>query len=566
MRQVGAVETLGAVRTLCLDKTGTLTQNRLSVSAVANGTDPIADPDAATRRLAEAAALNNDAAMERGTASGSSATERALMDFAAAAGVDVAALRQTAARTGVQARSVERPWMATRHAGRRPPVVVKGAPDAVLAMCSHYLAGGRRRVLDAAARGRILALNDEMASRPARVMGFADGSAAVDLAEPEGLTWLGLVGMADPLRPGAEAFIAAMHRAGLRTVMITGDQVATASAIAGALDLSGGAPLRIVDAPRIGALDPELLAGIARETHVFSRVTAHQKLKIVQALQRSGEVVAMTGDGINDGPALKAANVGIAMGASGTDLARDVANVVIRDDELGTLVTAIARGRSVYRNIRRALSFLITTNLSEIVVALVEAAHGPGELETPLELLWINLVSDVLPGLGLALADPDEDVMERPPRRPDEPIIAPPEFRRMLVDGSTISAATLLSHFTGLARHGPGPQTRSMTFISLSLGQLVYTLFCQRSDVRHIRPDRLLENRTLDGAVLVSSGLAMLPFLVPGLRRALGLGRIGPADAGFALGTAFIPAGAVLARRGVRLQLVEVEGRSCETS
>jgi Ca2+-transporting ATPase len=262
--------------------------------------------------------------------------------------------------------------------------------------------------------------------------------------------------MADPLRPGAPDFIASMHRAGLRTVMITGDQVATASAIARDLDLSAGAPLRIVDAPRIGALDP---GGSRRHRAADPRLFPRDRAP--EAEDRpgpagAGEVVAMTGDGINDGPALKAANIGIAMGASGTDLARDVANVVIRDDELGTLVNSIAQGRSVYRNIRRALSFLITTNLSEILVSLVEAAHGPGELETPMELLWINLASDVLPGLGLALADPDEDVMERPPRRPDEPIIAPPEFRRMLLDGTTISAATLLSHFVGLARYGRG--------------------------------------------------------------------------------------------------------------
>lgn len=566
VRQVGAVETLGAVQTLCLDKTGTLTQNRLSVSAVAVGLGPVAGPERAPRRLAEAAALNTDATVAEGRATGSSATERALMEFAVSAGVNVAELGRKVVRAAVRERSAERPWMATRHTGRRPPVIVKGSPDTVLAMCSHYLAGGRRRVLDETARTRILALNDELAAAPSRVMGFADGPDAADLSAPAGMTWLGLVGMADPLRPGARDFIASMHRAGLRTVMITGDQVATASAIARELDLSNGAPLRIVDAPRLESLAPELLAGIARQTHVFSRVSAHQKLKIVRALQATGEVVAMTGDGINDGPALKAANVGIAMGASGTDLARDVANVVIRDDELGTLVQAVAQGRSVHRNIRRALSFLITTNLSEILVALVEAAHGPGELETPMELLWINLVSDVLPGLGLALADPDDDVMERPPRRADEPIIAPGEFRRMLLDGTTISASTLLAHFAGLARHGPGPQTRSMTFLSLSLGQLVYTLFCQRSDVRHIRPDRLLENRTLDAAVLASSGLAVLPFFVPGLRRALGLGRIGPGDTALALGTAVIPAAAVLARRGVRLALDEVEGRPCETT
>jgi len=273
--------------------------------------------------------------------------------------------------------------------------------------------------------------------------------------------------MTDPLRPGSKDFVKALHRAGIDTVIITGDQAATAGALARELDLSHGAPLRIIDSTELSGLDPDLLAGLARQAHVFARVSADQKLAIVQALQSAGRVVAMTGDGVNDGPALKAADIGIAMGASGTDLARDVANVVIRDDELTTLIDAISQGRSIYRNIRRALEFLVTTNMSEIVVGLVEAVHGPAELETPMELLWINAVSDVLPGLGLALAYPDEDAMQRPPRRKGDPVIPAHDLRRMTMDSGIIAASTLASHFVGLARYGPGPETRGMTFLSL---------------------------------------------------------------------------------------------------
>jgi Ca2+-transporting ATPase len=445
-------------------------------------------------------------------------------------------------------------------------MVVKGAPDTVLAMCASVDEADGTRPLDEADRTRIRALNDALAGRPARVLAFAEGPWPDDPEVPAGLTWAGLVGMADPLRPEARRFVAEMRRAGVRPTMVTGDQAATARAIAEELDLAGGAPLRIVDAPRLGEMSPELLAGVARQTHVFSRVSARHKQAIVRALQSSGEVVGMTGDGVNDGPALKSADIGIAMGASGANLARDVANVVIRDDDLATLADAVAQGRAVYRNIRRALEFLIATNLSEIAVGIVEAAHGPGELETPMELLWINLVSDVLPGLGLALADPDPGVLDRPPRAPGEPIIPPDHFRRMALDSGTIAAATLVSHFVGLARHGPGPQTRSMTFVSLSLGQLLYTLFCQRSDVRDLQPGRLLENRALDGAVLTSAGLAVLPILVPGLRRLLGIAPLGATDAGIALAGAVAPAAAVLMRRGVRLQLREVEGHPCATS
>jgi Ca2+-transporting ATPase len=568
LRQVGAIETLGALQRICLDKTGTLTQNRLAVAVAAPGLSKGGAPEAAAaEHLARLAALNTEAEVREGAAAGASATERALLDFALAHGVDPEAAARARPRTGLVERTLRRPWRGSLHGGRGGRrMVVKGAPDAVLAMCDRVRTGSRARRLTEDDRARILAANDAIAGRPARVLGFAEGPAPEDPEAPEGLIWAGLVGMIDPLRADAREFVAGMRRAGIRLAMITGDQAATARAIADELDLSGGAPLRIVDAPRLGEMPPELLADVARRTHVFSRVSARHKQAIVQALQASGEVVGMTGDGVNDAPALKAADIGIAMGASGTNLARDVANVVIRDDDLATLSDAVAQGRAVYRNIRRALEFLITTNMSEIAVGIVEAAHGPGELETPMELLWINLVSDVLPGLGLALADPDRDVLDRPPRPAGEPIIPRAHVRRMALDSGTIAAATLASHFAGLARYGPGPETRTMTFLSLSLGQLLYTLFCQRSDIRDLRPGRLLENPALDAALLISSGLAVLPTAVPPLRRLLGLAPIGPGSWAVALGGAVAPAAVVLARRGVQLDLREVEGRPCATS
>lgn len=567
VRRIDAVESLGALQTICLDKTGTLTRNRLQVVDVVpglGGAEPA--PAQAMAQLLEVAALNSDCEPGEEGATGSSATERAVMNFVLASDMDAASLRAARPREAVIERTPSRPWMATVHAGEGPRTMVKGAPEAVLERCSHIWAEDGKRELTEEDRARLLVENDTLAARPARVLGFAAGDGPPDGEEVAGLTWLGLMAMVDPLRPGAKEFIAAMHRAGIGTVMITGDQAATAGAIAKELNLSNGGPLRIIDAPEILELDPALLGGVARQTHVFSRVSAHQKLAIVQALQAEGAVVAMTGDGVNDGPALKAADVGIAMGASGTDLARDVANVVIRDDELATLVDAISQGRGVYRNIRRALEFLITSNMSEIAVGIVEAAHGPGELETPMELLWINLVSDVLPGLGLAYADPDPDAMERPPRNVGEPIVPPHDFRRMTLDSGTIAGAALVSHFAGLARFGPGPQTRSMTYLSLSLGQLLYTLTCQRSDIRKLQPGRLLENRVLDGALLASAGMAVLPFFVPGLRRLLGIAPLGPGSAGIALAAAAAPAGIVLARRGVRLELDTVEGEPCEIS
>ncbi|MBP0485156.1 cation-translocating P-type ATPase [Sagittula salina] len=562
VRELGAVEALGAMQVICVDKTGTLTQNRLSVELAAAGMQEVdATGDPKLLLLARLAALASLAEVNDGRAFGSSATERAVLDFALSLGQVPDALLHEAPVTQRVDRTLRRPWTGSLHEGAHPVMVVKGAPERVLEMCDHVMSENGPRTLTEVDRARILALNDRMAGRPARVLAFAEGPCPETPEAPNGLTWHGLLGMIDPLRSDAPAFVGAMHRAGLRTIMITGDQTATARAIAEQLDLSAGAPLRIVDAPQLGNMPPDLLSAVALETHVFSRVSAEHKQTIIRALQRTGLVVGMTGDGVNDSPALKTADVGIAMGASGADLAREVANVVIRDDALGTLADAVAQGRTVYRNIRRALEFLVTTNLSEIAVGIIEAAHGPGELETPMELLWINLVSDVLPGLGLALADPDDDILDQPPRGADEPIIPPAHFRRMLIDSSGIAVATLASHFVGLARFGPGPQTRSMTYLSLSLGQLLYTLFCQRSDVRHLRPERLLENRALDTAVLVSSGLAVLPFFVTPLRRLMGIAQIGPGAAAVALGCAAAPAASVLIRRGLFLRLDEVEGR-----
>jgi P-type Ca2+ transporter type 2C len=559
IRHMKAVEGLGALHTICLDKTGTLTRNRMTVVAALAGDSEVDLTDPSVMALSEAAAVNCDVALDGGRAMAHSSTEQALIDFAVERGTDIFALREAHPIRRTLGREADRPWIATVHDGRGPRTVIKGAPEVVLRMCSRIEIDGRSRPMSPRDRDRIMARNDALAARPARVLGFAKSGRASRGDSLAGLTWLGSLAMADPLRPGARAFIDRMHRAGIDTVMITGDQAATGVAIARELGLGRDGSVSVMDSTELSRLDPRLLAALVRRTDVFARVSAHQKLALVKALQTSGRVVGMTGDGINDAPALKAADIGIAMGESGTDLARDVANVVVRDDRLETLVDAVAEGRAVHRNIRRSLGFLITTNLSEIVVEIVEALHGKGEVETPMELLWINLVTDVLPGLGIAMAAPDEDSMDRPPRSPEEPIMRPSDFRRMAVDGSLISAAALVPHFIGLSRYGPGPQTRGMTFLSLALGQLFYTFVAQRRDISDLRIDRLFRNRALDGAVLASIGLTLLPIAMPGLGKILGIARLGRYDMATSVLSALAPACIVLARRGLRFDLEQIE-------
>jgi len=567
IRQMQVVESLGAIQSICLDKTGTLTENRMRVVEVLAGT-AIADPAdaAAVGRLAEIAALNNDAGIAAGRAAGSSQTEQALLNFAIDLQLDVAALRTARPRARTAERRPGQPWMATIHEGEGTRFTVKGAPEAILEHCTHVLEDGEPQPITPEDRRRILRENERIASRPARVIGFAERVCVPEGGALSGLTFVGLVGMIDPIRPGAKAFIRRLHRAGIDAVLITGDQAATANATARALGLARDGHLRTVDSTKLAGLSPDLLAGLAREVHVFARVASSEKLAIVKALQRWGRVVAMTGDGVNDGPALNAADVGIAMGQTGADLAREVANVVIRDDELGTLIEAIAQGRALYRNIRRSLEFLVTTNMSEILVSIAEVLHGPGELETPMELLWINMVTDVLPGLGLALADPDRDMMRRPPRPVGEPIVPRRDAYRMGRDGATMAAAALGAHFVGLARYGPGPETRGMTFLALSQGQLLYTLVCQRSDPRKLQPGRIFENRKLDLALTASSALGLAPFISPTLSRLLGIARLTLGDAAVGLTAAALPFATVLARRGVQNALEELESEPCETS
>lgn len=559
IRQLSAVESMGALQVLCLDKTGTLTQNRMKVVTAAAGADEVPlDRKAELGALAELAVLNNDASVEAGTANGSSQTEHAILGFALSQGVDAGQLRRRYPRTATIERKPGRPWMATLHGGvpdERLLLTLKGSPEDVLNRCSRLLTAEGSVPLDTSERRRIIELNERLAARPARVLAFARGYADTPDARPQDLEFVGMLAMVDPVRPGAKALIRKIRRAGIRPVLITGDQAATAAAVAAEVDLSGGSALRVIDSTSITDLSPELLAGLAQDTHVFARVASHQKLAIVKALQASGRVVAMTGDGVNDAPALAAANIGIAMGESGTALARDVANVVIRDDNLETLVEAIGQGRAIYRNIRRSLEYLVTTNMSEIAVSILEALHGPGELETPMELLWINLVTDVFPGLGLALADPDPDVMDRPPRRAGEHIVPQRDFARMAQDSGVIALSALLSHMVGLSRYGPGPETRGMTFLTLSQAQLLYTLVCQRTDPRKLHPDQLLENRTLDLALLGSSALGALPFFSPFLRRLLGIAPLRLPDVALSFGAALIPLATVLARRSIQLHL-----------
>jgi Ca2+-transporting ATPase len=352
--------------------------------------------------------------------------------------------------------------------------------------------------------------------------------------------WLGLAGIVDPIRDGVHEVIAAFHAAGIRTAMITGDQSATAQAIGQSLDLAGGEPLEILDSSRGRALPPEVLAGLAPRVHVFSRVSPSRKLKIVKALQDAGFVVAMTGDGINDGPALKAADVGVAMGRDGELFAREVADVILMDDNLAGLLRGIAQGRAIADDLRKSVHFIVSTNLSEVMFTLAAVAAGLGPPLNAKQLLWINLITDVFPELALAAEPPEQDVLQRPPRDPAVPLIPPREMTRLAAESTLITAAAMGSFLYGVGRYGTGPKASTIAFLSLTGAQLLHTISSRSRQHSIFDRGHLQENRYVSWAVGGGAFMEVAAEVVAALRKLLGMERIGLADLGICVGTSFL--------------------------
>ena len=546
VRRLDAVEGLGSLNVLCLDKTGTLTENRMQVTAAAlDGRRWSLDQDesqpASLAALARYALLATESAVtdvSEQTLEGLSGTERAIVEFAQAIGTDIDQLNGTLQRRGTRLRDDAHNFVAVDYADDDSGLVaIKGRPSEVLNLCENVARNGDYLPLSDGLRIEINRENERLAAEGLRVLGvaYARGASRMDL--DGNLTWCGLIAMHDPLRPNSAAAIEQFQRAGVRTIMITGDQAPTAAKAARELNLAADEPLQILDASDLEQIDPGILEALAKKTHVFARVSPATKLEVVQALQRGGAVVGMTGDGINDGPALKAADVGIAMGRSGARIARDVADVVIQDDNLEHLIEGIAEGRTILANIRKSIHFLLSTNLSEIFVIFAEILRGPRELESPMELFWINLVTDIFPSIGLALEPPAPDVLERPPRSREEPLIDGAYYRQLAKEATVIGGTSLVAHFYGIARYGTGPRTRSVTFFSLVAAQLLHTITCRRDRFQVSSTPAMSNNPGLVSALIGSAALQALPMFVPPLRRLLGIGPIGPLDLAVIAGT-----------------------------
>lgn len=553
VRRLGAVEALAAVDVICFDKTGTLTYGSMSLAVAEIGgrilrshggrLDGALDGEARDQRLEtllSVASLCSETEIEdrdgARTLSGS-ATENALVQAAFDNGVDVPARRRAAPRLSVQHRTEAYRFMATSHAVDGGLLLaVKGSPDEVLARCvREALADGGTRLLGTARRAEIEQANAWMANQGLRVLGIAfrslSAESVADGEDPpvENLTWIGLAGLADPVRPGLKPLMDRLHRAGIQTIMLTGDQCATARTIAGEAGLGPEDALQIVDAAGLEATPLAEIGQAAGRTHAFARISPGQKLRVVQSLQRAGRVVAMIGDGVNDAPALRAADVGFALGQDATGAARDVADVYIANDDPTSLLAAIERGRATYANIRKAIHYLVATNASEILLMLAGTAAGYAEPLAPLQLLWINLVSDVLPAIGLAMEPPEPHQMEAPPRSPDEPIIGRENLGRLGREAALLTASAGGAGLFAALRHGfRSPQVRTHMFASLVTAQVLHALTSRsatRGALERARANPALF-RIVGGSLAVQAGALALPST----SRLLGSGSIGPVD------------------------------------
>ena len=527
IRKLPAVETLGSVTYICSDKTGTLTQNKMHVEAIyASGKHfrqwpAITEQDETLRLLFAALALNNDAVLgDKGKEIGDP-TEIALLLAAQSAGHDRLALETVSPRIAELPFDSDRKRMTTFHRTNDAVIAyTKGAPEKLLECCQGMQAGGDvEPFAGALTPAHIASAAEEMAASGLRVMAVAyrvwpqlPGTLAVDSAET-GLVFLGLVGMMDPPRPEARQAVALCRSAGITPVMVTGDHPATARAIAERLGIVQGGG-RVVTGKELARLSPAELSAQVRDIRVYARVDPAQKIRIIEALQAKGEFVAMTGDGVNDAPALKRADIGVAMGRIGTDVAREASHMVLLDDNFHSIVAAVREGRRIYDNIRKFIRFVMGGNSGEIWAIFIPTLLGMPLPLLPIQILWINLVTDGLPGLALAAEAEEKGIMQRPPRPPGESVFAHGMWQHILWVGLLMGALCLFTQAWAMRNSPDNWQT--MVFTVLTMCQM-YHVLAIRSERESLFGIGIASNRLLLSAVALTFALQLAIIYIPAL-------------------------------------------------
>ena len=541
IKRLPAVETLGCASVICSDKTGTLTKNQMTVLEV--WTPAPAHRD----RALTLGTLCGDAQEGPGGYIGDP-TETAIAQAAAQAGLEKAALERDMPRRGEAPFDSVRKRMATCHAlpNGEALVAVKGAPEAVLARCTHLLGAQGPRPLTDGDRRRIAQVGGDLAGQALRVLAVAQRlqpalpkSMAAESLEAE-LTFVGLIGMMDPPRPEVRQAVDRCAGAGIRPVMITGDHKDTAVAIAKQLNIYRPGD-KAIDGAGLDFLPQETLEEEIEAFSVYARVTPEHKMRIVQAWQRRGHVVAMTGDGVNDAPALKAADIGCAMGKTGTDVAKGAADMILTDDNFATVVAAVEQGRGIYANIRKAIHYLLSCNIGEILTiflaTLLPVSQAP---LSPVQLLWLNLVTDSLPALALGMEPVEKTAMTQPPRGKEEPLFSRAFSRRLAWQGALVGGITLLAYGLGFHLTGTFAVANTMAFATLTFSQLFHAFDVRSEDTPLFRLG-VLSNKAMNKAFLAGAALQAAVLLAPPLQGAFSVVPLALEQWGMVLALALTP-------------------------
>lgn len=550
VRKLSAVETLGCTTVICSDKTGTMTENRMEVQEYRLADGRVVETETGSaagtllERLTRVSVLCNEASLGSNQKAVGDPTETALLIAASRLGIDASGQRSKFDKVLEEPFDAVSKRMITVLKNEMGDhfAVAKGAPSVLLGMCSTYASGDDTvaQMDEQTAKG-FRSVNDEMASRGLRVLAFAERRLASRFDDlHSGYTFLGLAGMNDPPRDGVAEAIQIARIAGIRVIMLTGDQVLTAKTIASKLGLTDGdGDIFAIHASEIAGADDAELAAAAAKAHVFARVSPEDKLKIVEALQRAGEIVAVTGDGINDAPALKRANIGIAMGMRGTEVAKEAADMVLTDDNFPTIVKAIEGGRSIYANIIKFVHLMFSHNLGEVLFIFSAVASGLPLPLMPLQILWVNLVTDVFPALSLAAEPPSRTAMTQRPRSPGETMLS----HRFLVligwQGAMLAAITLAAYLWALNNYGEGPHARTVALMAIVSVQLGHTFNC-RSRTRSVFRE-FFSNPWIFAAVTIVVLLQVAALYIKPLANVLGLVEPGINDLLVMLGCVFLP-------------------------
>ena len=570
VRKLPAVETLGCATVICTDKTGTLTQNRMTVTQAVTADDIITgrggQNGAARADLLAVAALCNDARVDADGRRFGEPTELALVEYVNTQPAPSEELRRRYPRVAELPFSSARKLMSTlNHVDGRTRLMVKGAPDVLLGHCTHAMIGGRVQALSHEQKLTIERELTTMAAAALRVLGFAwrelSHRGRIEPADENELVFVGLMGLIDPPRPEVRAALQEARDAGISTIMVTGDNAVTARAIAEQLGMLGSGEA-VVGSAELEAMSDEELHRRIGGIRVFARVHPEQKLRIVQALQACGEVVAVTGDGVNDAPAIKRADIGLAMGITGTDVAKETADMILTDDNYATIVHAIEQGRAIFDNIRKFVLYLLACNVGEVLVVAIPILAGFGSPLAPVQILLINLITDGLPALALGVDPPEPGVMRRRPRKAREGIVGTLHMKVIVFNAVFIAAAVLLSFLVGKRWGLPADQAErvaeTMAFITLAMAELSRA-YSFRSETRNFWQIDPRTNPQLLIALAASAVIALATVVVGPLREVFNTAWLTGAQWAVAIGCSLIPFVAFEAYKAVGARMKPVE-------